>query len=202
MNPITFVLLAAVLIGLAFYLVALPLIQEARRNTRPAPVISEQERLGELLAQRDSAFQALRELKFDYRVGKITDHDFTAFEANLKQNAAQSLRALDTWEAEADDDLGAEIERAISARKALFSGQMPELAPDGRTCMRCGRPALEGDKFCGGCGAQLPAVAPVPAAAQGERLACPKCGQPHQPGDRFCAKCGQSLIAEVVPAAQ
>src|SRR5512146_611585 len=109
MNPIIFVILAAVLIGLAFYLVALPLVQEARRHARHAPVISEQERLGELLAQRDAAFQALRELNFDYRVGKITDQDFTAFEAGLKQHAAQSLRALDQWEAEADGNLEAEM---------------------------------------------------------------------------------------------
>lgn len=202
MNPIVFVVLAAILIGLAFYLVALPLMQESRRNARPAPVISEQERLGELLAQRDSAFQALRELDFDYRVGKITDHDFSAFEANLKQHAAQLLHALDTWEAGIDDDLGAEIERAIGARKALFSDQLPELAPDGRTCSRCGKPALEGDKFCGGCGAELPAIAQAPVAAEGAQPVCPKCGQPHQPGDKFCAKCGQSLVAEIAAAAQ
>jgi predicted amidophosphoribosyltransferase len=134
-------------------------------------------------------------------VGKITDHDFTSFEANLKQNAAQSLRALDKWEAEADDTLGAEIERAITARKAVFSGQMPEMQPDGRVCARCGRPALEGDKFCGGCGAQLPALTKAPLASQGAQLVCPSCGQPHQPGDKFCSKCGQSLVAEVVPAA-
>ena len=58
MNPIVFVILAAVLIGVAFYLVALPLIQQARRATPAAAVSSEQERLDELLAQRDAAFQA------------------------------------------------------------------------------------------------------------------------------------------------
>ncbi len=89
MNPIVFIILAAVLIGVAFYLVALPLIQHARRNDSTEAASSEQERLAELLAQRDAAFQALRELSFDHRVGKITDEDFVAFEANLKQNAAE-----------------------------------------------------------------------------------------------------------------
>ncbi len=88
MSPIVFIVLAAALIGLAFYLAALPLLKEARRQVQPAPVVSEQEHLAELMAQRDAAFQALRELSFDYKVGKITDEDFTAFEANLKQNAA------------------------------------------------------------------------------------------------------------------
>jgi hypothetical protein len=198
MNPIVFVVLAAVLIGVAFYLVALPLLREARRNTAPQPVTSEQEHLAELLAQRDAAFQALRELNFDYKVGKVTDEDFAAFEANLKQNAARSLRALDEWEAEADDELDTLMEDAILSRK----GQLAEsgsLEPDGRVCARCGKPAAAGDKFCGACGAALPALA---APAPREQLACPKCGEPHRAGDKFCARCGQVLIPEVAPAAQ
>lgn len=200
MNPIVFVLLAAGLIGAAFYLVALPLLQEARRNVHPAPIVSEQEQLAELLAQRDAAFQALRELSFDYKVGKITDEDFSAFEAGLKQNAANTLRALDEWEAEADFDLDTLMEDAILSRKStLATGEAAE--PDGRTCAKCGRSALTGDKFCGGCGATLPALTYLPAL-KAAQLACPNCGQPHAPTDRFCARCGQPLAAEVAPAAQ
>ncbi len=197
MNPIIFIVLAALLIGVAFYVVALPLLQQARRNSAAPARSSEQERLAELLAQRDAAFQALRELNFDHRVGKITDEDFTAFEANLKQNAAEALRALDRWEAESDDDLDAAMERAIKARKAVAKGQ-PAAVSDGRKCPKCGKPATASDKFCGKCGAPLAAAKPVsvPAAVG---LFCPKCGEPHQAGDRFCAKCGQTLSAEVAP---
>lgn len=200
MNAIVFIALAAVLIGLAFYLVARPLIQETQRQSGPAPVVSEQERLQELLAQRDAAFQALRELNFDYKVGKITDDDYVAFEANLKQNAAQTLRALDQWEAETDDDLDSAMEDAILTRRSvLASSEVAE--PDGRTCPKCGRPALDGDKFCARCGTTLPAFA-APAAPASTGLACPKCGEPHTASDKFCPKCGQSLLAEVAPAAQ
>lgn len=199
MDAIVFILLAAVLIGVAFYLVALPLIQETRRHAaRPAPVVSEQEQLAELLAQRDAAFQALRDLSFDYKVGKITDEDFAAFEAGLKQNAAQTLRALDQWEAEADADLDTMMEDAILSRKAALT--MEETAePDGRVCSKCGRPALAGDRFCGGCGSALGTAAAAPAL-QSEQLACPNCGQPHTAADKFCAKCGAALGVEVVPA--
>lgn len=202
MNPIVFVLLAAILIGIAFYVVALPLLQQARRNTaaHAAPAAgAQQERLAELLAQRDAAFQALRELNFDHRVGKITAEDFVAFEASLKQNAAETLRALDQWEAESDDaDLDAVMERAIRSRKDALAGRAAE--PDGRTCPQCGKAASAGDKFCGKCGASLLAVtSPAPTAV---RPVCPKCGQPHKPGDKFCGKCGQPLAAEVAPAAR
>ena len=201
MNSIVFVILAAVLIGVAFYLVALPLIQQARRATPAAASNSEEERLAELLARRDAAFQALRELSFDHRVGKVTDEDFTAFEAGLKQNAAESLRALDRWEAEADDELDALMEREIRARKAVLASA-PLAEADGRICSQCGKPALAGDKFCGACGAPLPSNPVVPDKASSAELACPNCGQPHSQGDRFCAKCGQSLVAEVAPAAR
>lgn len=197
MNPFVFVLLAAGLIGAAFYLVALPLLQEARRNAHPAPIVSEQERLNELLAQRDAAFQALRELSFDYKVGKITDDDFSAFEAGLKQNAANTLRALDEWEATSELDLDALMEDAILTHKSTLVA--PEAAePDGRQCARCDQPVLTGDKFCAGCGASLPAAVSLPAR-QEVQPACPNCGQPHAPADRFCARCGQTLAAEVAP---
>lgn len=199
MDAIVFILLAAVLIGAAFYLVALPLLREVRRQAPAAPVVSEQERLSELLAQRDAAFQALRELSFDYKVGKITDDDFAAFEANLKQNAAQSLRALDQWEAEADSELDDVMEEAILTRRSALLMQ-PSAEPDGRTCVKCGRPALEGDRFCGGCGAAL-ALTVAPAVLV-PGLACLNCGEPHSPGDKFCAKCGQSLVAETAPVVQ
>src|SRR5512132_2101737 len=132
MDPIVFVVLAAVLIGVAFYVVALPLIQHARKQTSSSSVDSEQERLAELLGQRDATFQALRELSFDHRVGKITDEDFVAFEANLKTTAADTLRALDRWETEADDELDRRLERVVQARRAVLAAGM-------RPCPKCGQ---------------------------------------------------------------
>ncbi|NLU77449.1 AAA family ATPase [Micromonospora sp. HNM0581] len=44
-------------------------------------------------------------------------------------------------------------------------------------CDRCGRTAAEGDRFCGGCGAELAAV-------------CPHCLRPLAPDVAFCTSCG------------
>ncbi len=87
---------------------------------------------------------------------------------------------------------------ALAAEPAVALGEPGE--PDGRVCGKCGRAALEGDKFCAKCGATLPALA-APVVSDAIELACPNCGQPHTAADRFCAKCGQSLVAEVAPAA-
>jgi hypothetical protein len=198
MNSIVFVVLAAILIGGAFYLVALPVLQHARRVTAPSSLTLEQERLDDLLANRDAAFQALRELNFDHRVGKITDEDFVEFEDHLKRNAAESLRALDEWEGEAGDDLDQAVEWAVQARKQGLTGEADEDRPsvnDGRICSKCDRPASAGDRFCGGCGAPLPDSAPPQPAST---LACPTCGHPRRAEDKFCAGCGQQLEVDSI----
>jgi len=196
MNPIIFVVLAAVLIGGAFYLVALPILQHARRVSARPPLSLEQERLDDLLADRDAAFQALRELNFDHQVGKITDEDFVAFEAHLKRNAAACLRALDEWEQEAASTFDDVLEQAIHARKqTLIRAGMAGLieSGDGRICPKCGNLAALEDRFCGGCGAALLDAPPRQATTA---LECPGCGHPHLAGDKFCPGCGQTLEVE------
>jgi predicted nucleic acid-binding Zn ribbon protein len=172
-----FIVLAILLTAAALIGVAYPII--ARTHEAKHVTSTTKETLDELLARRDAAFQALRDLSFDHRVGKITDEDFVTFEANLKQVAAGALQALDEWEKEADEGLAQVIEAEIAARRVALSG-------GGRTCPKCGRPATPEDKFCASCGAPLPAAVPV------ARL-CPRCGRPFEADDRFCAGCGQSL---------
>lgn len=191
-----FIILAAILIGGAFYLVALPILQHARRVSAPPPLTLEQERLDDLMADRDAAFQALRELSFDHRVGKITDEDFIAFEAHLKRNAAACLRALDEWEQEADSSLEGVVEKAIDTRKqALSRAGMTGRSEEGgaRTCPKCGNPSAPEDRFCGGCGVPLP---DAPARQATAAFACQACGHPHLAEDRFCPGCGQTLGIE------
>jgi len=177
-----FIVFALLLSVAALVAVAYPVLQrEGQLRPRRS---SAREELDELLAQREAAFQALRELRFDHQVGKITDEDFAAFEAHLKQSAARALQALDEWEAAADRDLDRALEAEIAARRAALAGV-------GRFCPACGRPAAAEDRFCGGCGAALPATA-APAAPSAPR-ACPHCGRPLAADDRFCGGCGRAV---------
>jgi len=168
-----FIILSVLLAVAALFIVAYPILAKARA-VAPARS-SSQETLNELLARRDAAFQALRDLTFDHQVGKVSDEDFVVFEANLKQTAADALRALDEWEAKVDQDLALETEVGAGTASPEFN------------CPNCGSPVAPGDKFCATCGASL---AP---------RTCPHCGRPYQPGDRFCAGCGQPLPAPEAP---
>ena len=186
------IILAIVMSIGALLIVAYPIIAR-NRNAEPA-ASSAQEELDELLSRREAAFQALRELTFDHRVGKVSDADFVIFEANLKEVAAGTLEALDDWEAESDLSLDPVLERTIDARRAALLGGE-------RSCPSCGRPALADDKFCAACGSALPAEMPQPVLADPDL--CPKCGRPIAPDDRFCGNCGAPLpgMARVQAAA-
>jgi predicted RNA-binding Zn-ribbon protein involved in translation (DUF1610 family) len=174
-----FITLSLLIAFAALLAVAYPILSKARGG---GPVsASAEETVDELLAQRDAVFQALRELRFDHEVGKITDEDYVIFEGSLKQTAANSLRALDEWESGADRDLGEALEAAGAARViAPSEGAI--------VCPRCGRPAGPEDKFCRRCGA------PLPEAADAEAV-CPNCGRPVEAGDEFCASCGHQVDA-------
>lgn len=70
-------------------------------------------------------------------------------------------------------------------------------------CPNCGKPLRPGAKFCGSCGATLPAGPPpraAAAAAPPDSVACPHCGKPVRPGAKFCSNCGK-VIEAVSPEA-
>ena len=119
-----FIVLAILLTAAALLAVAYPILSKGS-TTKPATTA--QESLDELLGQRDAAMQALRELNFDHRMGKISDEDFAVFELNLKQHAAETLRALDEWEAQTDDDLDQSMEREVAARRVAVDLRRPRV---------------------------------------------------------------------------
>ena len=47
-----------------------------------------------LIEERDRALEALKELEFDHRTGKVSDEDYRALVSSLRADAARALRAL------------------------------------------------------------------------------------------------------------
>jgi hypothetical protein len=88
--------LAALLAVLAVVFVARPFVRE------PAPVSDRLDELSELerrrldlTEQRDRALEALKELEFDHRTGKISDTDYRQLVGPLRRRAAEALRSLE-----------------------------------------------------------------------------------------------------------
>lgn len=61
-----------------------------------------EKRRRELLEQRDMAYEAIRELDFDYRMGKVEDDDYRQTRARYTTQAVELMKALDKTNGRAD----------------------------------------------------------------------------------------------------
>jgi len=152
----TFVIIigALILIGLAVAAIAWPLFKE--RNETAEGLLAEEtasDPMAELLEQRDAVYQALRELRFDYQVGKVSEDDYRAFDAQLKTQAVATLKAIDALkQVEADSDLDSRIEAEITAL-CQVNGADSAASAAINVCPQCGYSLRTSDRFCGNCGA-------------------------------------------------
>ncbi len=98
--------LAAVLAALAVVFVARPFLREPTpaSDRLDEPSEAERRRL-ELVEERDRVLQALKELEFDHRTGKVSDEDYRAQVGPLRRRAAEALRALEPRERPAREQI-------------------------------------------------------------------------------------------------
>lgn len=91
----------------------------------------------ELIRRRDRIYSELRELDFDYRVGKVTDYDYREGREQLEIEAARILQALDLEIRVVDEDIEREVQRLRTTERA---------------CPECGSPVTATAQFCPRCG--------------------------------------------------
>lgn len=153
------------LLVVAVIAVGWPLWRERRQPAlleETLTVEADADPLAELVDRRDSIYKALKELEFDYQVGKVSDADFQAFSTQLKSQAVAVLKEIDALQAIGiDPELDARIEAEIAALRRNGRAEVavaPVAAPEAAAaafCPQCGRQARPGDRFCSRCGAPL-----------------------------------------------
>lgn len=77
-------------------------------------------------------YENLRDLQFEYRVGKLSDDDYQKTKQSLQTELAGVLAEID----------------AVAVKPA----PQPKAKPDGRICPHCGAKFPKPLKFCGECG--------------------------------------------------
>ena len=89
-------LVGGVLAIASVVLVAAPFLREpATADDRLLQPDARQQRRLARAEERDRALDALKELEFDHRTGKISDEDYRAQVGPLRQRAAAALREAD-----------------------------------------------------------------------------------------------------------
>jgi hypothetical protein len=89
-------LIGAIVAIASVVLVAVPFLREpvAADDRLLHPDAAQQRRLARA-EERDRALDALKELEFDHRTGKVSDDDYRAQIGPLRQRAAAALREAD-----------------------------------------------------------------------------------------------------------
>ncbi len=166
------ILIAICMAAAAVILVAWPLIQAAQTRA-PQPPRQDQV-LDELLARREAALTAIKDLEFDYLVGKVEEADYQAFNARLRSEAIAILKAIDQHTGVDSGEASARLEREIARKRRKRAAPTPA-------------PSLEAQVE-----AEIAALRRQSAApgAQPAAATCASCGAALDAADRFCRNCG------------
>ena len=115
-----------------------------RSKDVPAPEpVSPTQHLDERKAQ---IYDNLRDLQFEYRLGKLSDEDYQKTKAGLQAELAKVLAEIDTIKAQQPQAV-----KAAAAKAGLKPVPKPE-TPAGTRCPHCGATFERALKFCGECG--------------------------------------------------
>jgi hypothetical protein len=89
--------------------------------------------------RKASIYENLRDLQFEYRVGKLSDADYQDSKQSLQKELAAVMAEVDKLKAQLNGHVP--VAQAVSPAKV-----------DSRTCAACGAKFEKELKFCGECG--------------------------------------------------
>lgn len=102
-----------------------------------APAISPTAHLEERKAQ---IYENLRDLQFEFRLGKLSDADYQKTKVDLQRELAKVLAEIDA------------VQPAPVQRKAAAAVVQSKPKADGKSCPHCGAAFPQPMRFCGECG--------------------------------------------------
>ena len=173
-------MLIALLLGVGLYLAA-PLFDNRARRTSAST-----QEASSLMAERDRVINALRELDFDFRLGKIPEEDYPTQRTDLLQKGADVLKKLDALTPPSplrpssagrgkgeENDAEDRLEKAVAARRAdAAKAQAAQVSDDDIESLLAARRKEHKTRSAG---------------------FCPRCGKPVMVSDHFCPSCGKAL---------
>jgi hypothetical protein len=148
---IILLLSCTVLTVLAGIFVLFPLFRKSD-NSLDIEFLEETE-LDRLIERKTAIYRNLKDLAFEYEMGRLSDEDFRQLEAGYKNDAAAILQKLERIGA--SEHLDESIEKDIASKKNKdFSGASNSPKKETK-CSSCGANVIPGKNFCADCGHRL-----------------------------------------------
>ena len=169
----TLLFLAALATGVVSF-VLFPVFARSR-EVQELPSHDARERKN-LTEQKERLYDAIQDLDFEYRAGKLSDADYQSVRSDLVSQAAAIMSQL--------DKLAEPAEPAVPAKPPRQEVSEDVTAAEGLACPSCERDNPPGAKFCLQCGARIEAPAN-----------CPQCGTELPKEALFCTSCGVVIPA-------
>jgi hypothetical protein len=141
---------SASLVALGVYRMLVPLV--THDFVEPAPLVGGDTRAA-MEREKALALRTIKELEFDFAMGKVAQADYEQMSARLRARAMRLMRQL-------DEDVGyrAEIEREVAQRlAAIGAAAAPPLDTRSESVAQCtcGTGNDPDARFCKACGAKL-----------------------------------------------
>jgi DNA-directed RNA polymerase subunit RPC12/RpoP len=176
-----------VLICMALLLILYPIWKQ----TRPEAILSVDrsgQTLEEYQARYQAALAAIKDLMFDYEMGKVSAEDHQALLYKVKLEAAKLREQIDllSHDTETESPLDAEIEERLAQ---LRGSKLKEQEAAVLTEVDAEIELLKQTELL----AEVDAEIELLKQAQTNNLTCPNCNKSCQPDALFCSGCGQPL---------
>jgi hypothetical protein len=117
---------------------------------RDLPVPEPESPFRHLDERKAAIYENLRDLQFEYRVGKLSDQDYQATKIDLQKELAAVLAEVDRVKAALGAAGPQQVQQAKPAKPAAPVRQAA--APVGFRCPQCGARFDRPLKYCGECG--------------------------------------------------
>jgi hypothetical protein len=101
--------------------------------------------------RRAAIYENLRDLQFEFRVGKLSDQDYQQTKLGLQKELAAVLGEIDKV-AGGGPKIAARAGVAPTPMAASITASGPEIAATAKICPHCGAGFPKPMKFCGECG--------------------------------------------------
>lgn len=136
----TLILFILLTFAMSFFII-LPIMQsKGRGGVRFAS--DSNHRANDLVERKETIYAAIKDIEFDYEMGKLSEEDFKELRQKYKDDAVKLLKKIDQIES-----------KRVKARNI----QSKHKKKDGTVnyCWICGTAATQDDKFCADCGNPL-----------------------------------------------